>query len=570
VFKLRVLVVSLALLLALTLTHAATNAAMKLDPANPNSERIGLLLSENQDLTRGTSVIYARSDRSSDLNFRKCSSMSDEICTRATEINTTLFFKMCLKETDTNCIATVWTTSPMGAKTFGNYVGLFQENGAGDFPGEPGLSLPAGQGNSFVIDLPGVNHEGGTSRYLVSLRKSFVISKLSGELARNSKVDVQGLMGAITPFKVEAGNQYRPIVVGEVQGSSHGSLATPNGTRCFATREGECAAIVNFPSNYRFGMSVRLSEKLSGWFHGRITSPAITTSQNNLGSILNIEAAPVKVATVDFVVPKSSLDKATYDFIFSQSEFGAQVDQEGTKIIEDLANDRTQDIMRRFTPYFGDKASKTDEFWSFRTLAFGSSDAVSRCSDGSGDLAGVVTTNSLLYSAGPPSFNSSEGSLDYRVSSPHFESNGKEASGTYDLLLRSDVARCIYGFTSAPIKASIEVLSSDGTSKVASTVINEQDGWLKMSASGFGFSSPIVRAKITQEKVEAKPTPSTTPTLAPIASPTPVAVSSAAPSSITTSVASAKKKAIICVKGSSTKKITGQNPKCPQGWKKKV
>ncbi|MGA1670019.1 MAG: hypothetical protein ACO39F_03945, partial [Candidatus Nanopelagicaceae bacterium] len=234
---------------------------------------------------------------------------------------------------------------------------------------------------------------------------------------------------------------------------------------------------------------------------------------------------------------------------------------QGVKVTTGLDEDRAQTLMQLFTPHFEDKSTRTNEYWTFKTLGDFRNDAVRRCSDGSGELAGVVSTNALLYSAGPPSFNSTEGSLDYRVSSPHYESNGGEAVGTYDLLIRSDIARCIYGFTEAPIKATLEVIASDGTSRVATTSINERDGWLVMSAGGFGFSSPIVRARLTQEKPEpvATPSPSPTPSPTSIAEPT----AQTAPTII-----KAKKKAITCIKGEKKKRVQAVKPKCPNGWKK--
>jgi hypothetical protein len=80
-----------------------------------------------------------------------------------------------------------------------------------------------------------------------------------------------------------------------------------------------------------------------------------------------------------------------------------------------------------------------------------------------------------------------------------------------------------------------------------------------MSAGGFGFSSPIVRARLTQDKPEPVVTPSPSPTASPTASPTPQA---------TTTVIKAAKKAITCIKGEKKKQVQGAKPKCPKGWKK--
>jgi hypothetical protein len=110
----------------------------------------------------------------------------------------------------------------------------------------------------------------------------------------------------------------------------------------------------------------------------------------------------------------------------------------------------------------------------------------------------------------------------------------------------------LYGFGSAPIQAKIEVSSSDGTPSVATTVINESDGWLKMTAAGFTFSTPKISVKLSQEVITPQPSESASPAPSPSVKP-----------------AVAKKTSITCVKGKTSKKVTAVNPKCPTGYKKK-
>jgi hypothetical protein len=77
--------------------------------------------------------------------------------------------------------------------------------------------------------------------------------------------------------------------------------------------------------------------------------------------------------------------------------------------------------------------------------------------------------------------------------------------------------------------------------KVATTVLNERNGWLHLGAYGFGFSAPTLKVKLSQ------------------ATPTPAATAKPAKKKIT----------IACVKGKTTKKVTAVSPKCPSGFKKK-
>ena len=133
-----------------------------------------------------------------------------------------------------------------------------------------------------------------------------------------------------------------------------------------------------------------------------------------------------------------------------------------------------------------------------------------KCLNLDANLAGLVTTNATAYSSGPPKFESATGALEYQVAAPHFEKDGVTPfKGTYDLAIRSDVARCIYGFTNAPIQATISVVNSDADPKLVTTTFKESDGWVNFSARNFEFSSPTIVVKMTQQ------VPAVTPTIVP-------------------------------------------------------
>ena len=156
------------------------------------------------------------------------------------------------------------------------------------------------------------------------------------------------------------------------------------------------------------------------------------------------------------------------------------------------------------------------------------------CFRDSTKFLGAVTTNAMMYSGGPPIFNKDQGTLEYKVGAPHLTSKGEVFKGSYDLQVSAQVARCLYKFTAAPIQASISIVNESGANSIATTVLNEKDGWLRLAAYGFTFSTPTVRIKLSQA---AKPV--------------------------------AGKSSITCVKGKTTKKVTAIKPTCPTGYKKK-
>jgi hypothetical protein len=213
------------------------------------------------------------------------------------------------------------------------------------------------------------------------------------------------------------------------------------------------------------------------------------------------------------------------------------------------------DQLKLWLPFVEDKATASLSYWSVRTLSASEMEGSSKCYQDSKSVTGIVTTNATQYSAGPPAFDKNDGTLNYQVAAPHYSTDKTEFKGTYDLVIRSDVARCIYGFSKAPINATISITSADGTPQIATTIIGEKDGWVFLRAKNFGFSSPIIKAQLTQEAVAVAPSPTPTPT----ASPTPSASAKPVVKAVT----------ITCIKGKTSKKVTAVNPKCPTGYKKK-
>ena len=205
--------------------------------------------------------------------------------------------------------------------------------------------------------------------------------------------------------------------------------------------------------------------------------------------------------------------------------------------------------LKDWLEYLPDKAQALPTAWSIRTISV--SDLVNtkfptKCINLDENFAGLVTTNATAYSSGPPKFDAATGTLEYLVAAPHFEKDGVTPfKGSYDLAIRSDVARCIYGFTGAPIQASVSVLSSGSEQKIATTSFKEEAGWLNFSAKNFEFSTPKVLVRMSQKNPSSQ-----------------AQLPAAKPS------AAVKTSSITCIKGKVKKKVTGAPPRCPAGYRK--
>jgi hypothetical protein len=213
----------------------------------------------------------------------------------------------------------------------------------------------------------------------------------------------------------------------------------------------------------------------------------------------------------------------------------------GTEALEDF---------RLWNPLLSDKPMAMRTMWSLRSI--GNFDPAIHSCNRQG-LSGLVTTNAAVYSDGPPTFDKESQSLNYTVGAPHYDTSDKVFNGTYSLIMNAEVARCIYGFGTAPISAKIEIASEDGSPSVAVTTLNQKDGWLRLSANGFHYSTPQIKVKLIEEKVVVAPAP------------TPSATASVP---LTSGQAAAKLlKTIKCVKGKLVKTATAIKPSCPKGYK---
>jgi hypothetical protein len=458
------------------------------------------------------------------------------------------FLLPCSEQNSIGCTVEVYAISKTGEKLPAKFIRSVAVSPLSDFSQSIANRLPQGAGVGGIWQIPGLNHGGGSDFYAVQ-------NRLAGWTQGNGVFNLDRAQFQISAFTTVSGD-FKPSIIevaaGKVAFSGREDIA------CVMQETGTCFKRASLPPDYRFGMKVRVPRSLSGWFHGRISKPEFTITNTNStapGTFeYQIEANPVRVPIMSKIIPQSSWSKDFIDYAREQWPMSHAGD-----ILQPGNNGKLAlELSRRFLPMIQDKATGSDDFWLIKSLDSwrdGKTDETvdprtRECAADPLKVSGVVTTNAMVYSQGPPVYNEKEQSLDYKVLSPHFDEAGKENFGTYDLLIDGKVARCIYGFSNAPVKAQIEVLSDTGEAKIATTVLAEKDPWIYLSANGFSFSQPTVRVRISQEKPVVLPVEPPKEAAKPVAKPAP-------------------KTSIICVKGKVTKKVTSVKPKCPAGWKKK-
>jgi hypothetical protein len=517
---------------------------------------LGLSIEDNTDLSERVSNMVGRDPKiEGELGLRLCKSGDDQYCAPGLGNYLYAILPPCKIPTETNCISGVMAIKD-GVEIPGEYKKSFPAKGHTDFPSDVAKNIPEGSTPS-IWSFSGLTHSGGSSEYLATFG-------VNAFFTSSGVVNLSSYNVNISPISIKAGRYARNQAL-DGSGKSLPSCAGHCGMElrswsqddkfvCASLDEGFCALRETFPPNVRFRLSARLSQSPTGWLHGRMKSPNVEIKTISNGVSIAIEAEPVSVPVVGLLENKATLPKSiiqAYEnvpgFSWSRGQYNPATSNK--LIIMAPDTQKAFDALEVWKDLIKDRANASPTQWTVRTLSSGGVN--SPCFVSSTELVGIVTTNSMVYLGTPPSFDKESQSLDYKVASPHFTSKGEVFKGTYDLQLKSDVARCLYGFSSAPISAKISIVSESGQSNVATTVVNEKDGWMKMAAYGFTFSAPTVKVKLSQEA--AKPVVTATPT------PSPTAIA-AAP----------VKKSITCVKGKTTKKITAVNPKCPTGYKKKA
>lgn len=553
--------ISLLTLLALLSTTMPSKGASLFDliPGGPMTPGYyGVTFEERQPgLGELVSVITSnsmRSDKNEVPNGYLCSSMDDPQCNRGSLINAQLILPPCATPSDRMCIEGLSLAT--GANELERAV-LDHEVLGPRTPADPSTGLPAG-GSPSLWNAPTIANKLGLKTYGVAVRvRYFQYRESTGAAAkRNNPISLQSMRVSVFPVQVVAGKYYQQENYSATNpdgGATYGTRQTSNDydslEDCAWTEPGSCGKYVDFADDTRVALTLRMGSEMTGWLYGRMKDVKIdVTALDSKFNRITIEGAPVSAPGAYGVIKKSEIKNypkiderirlGSNDFGYNElmnspgSRFGGY-DPVGN--FEDFA--AFEPILKTMPN------SRAQWLISSGASANGYTAEVNQCFIDKTKLLGVVTTNALIYSPSAPEFK--DGTLNYKVAGLHHLEDGVTLTrGTYDLAIRSETARCIYGFTDAPFQASISVIGADGQEQTIATESIREDAkreWLFLSAQNFTFSSPVIKVKLTQEKKLAAPAKK--------------------------GVKKAANKTISCVKGKVTRKITGVNAKCPAGFK---
>jgi hypothetical protein len=532
---------------------------------------------ENSALNFTFPVLVANSPEGTLL----CKSVDDPVCTSGVRFDYNSIFKVCTSSSDVDCISSIQATNSIGKVDVGVFERYVVDNHRNGFPSSSTYSIPEGLATPSIWKLSNTPHDSGI-QYAVIAGERGRVDKQSRNRSSNLAVSIVPV--ALRNFQSTSDYSKFPVAydsciqVEQTGGRKNIGCNHELGTTCYlnTSERNTCFAQYPMPIDTIFEITLKLSNQPTGWLHGRMTDPAINISKDSRGiTTLVVNAKPTQVPSIFQEGMWTGLPAEMQDFWVKCMTSDVRCGEVSTHISgpnyysqastpEGNANLNLEAIMNPFgsvamqgiqvlAPTIGDKATELESVWSFRSLSTEEMQDSNNCFNSGSGVKGIVTTNSTTYVAGPPQFV--DGSLNYKVASMHFNPDGTVFKGNYNLVMRSDVARCLYKFSNAPVKASIEVVSGNGAlSDIATSSTSEKDGWLFLSANNFTFSSPTIIVKLSQD-APVKTAPSSP--IAPLVD------------SQTNTTQTPNKTQITCVKGKLIKKVSGLNPKCPSGFKKK-
>ncbi len=468
--------------------------------------------------------------------WKWCTSLKDPICDPANNpanFAAVTVFAPCQSAAQENCIDSL----SMGTTFTKLSSAQFVRTTAGTtFPSDPTYNYP-GSSTISLWNAPGLTNGGNTSTYAVTVVAHMYL--------QNGLLHMGDFYAGVEPYSQISGSFHQRSLNLDPNVAPEDKMIEADNFSCVYEENGDCGVAQDFAPHTVVALKVRLSHEVGGWFSGRLQNPSMSvTPVSQTSNVVTITGEPA-------VVPRLALGLNTANFTAQQrvwyqnNGYWPDGSGQGSGPRADVPTDAFPTI-DYYRTALKDTATGVNSFWNVQTVSNGNG---SSCLQDTSQLLGLVTTNAMSYDGSSPSFDNE--TLNYHVAGLHFMPDGTTpVSGAYSLVMRSSVARCLYGFSQAPIKADISIVGN-GSTTVATTITKEENGWLTLSAAGFTFSDKTIQIKLTQPDSAA-----TTPTPQGSAS---GVVQSAKP----------QVKVISCIKGKTMKKVSSTIPVCPPGYKRK-
>jgi hypothetical protein len=410
-------------------------------------------------------------------DWQSCASLSDPKCvSRAGDLVSFSVLGVCQSATDEDCLVNLEVSRNGGDYQSLEFVRRIESNlvqprdETRGFPGGSTASLWREANNPTRQYLVAVGYIGGFWGWRYQL----------GQLNFN-----------IYPVRIVTGSYEGAKIFPEREDFTRVTFGSDG--RALWTEDGLAGFRTDFDIGTRFKLTSRIKSSISGWYKGRVKDPEVEISRfSGTNDLITISGEPVSVAVMGVKRKMSETSAKEYRWLQNMGRVNnaSPVNPDNAEIF---------DYISHFKQDAGDTALGVTTTWSIGSTTWGNDNG---CLTDRSRVLGIVSTNSMGFDGNSPQFI--DGGLEYRVASVHFGPDGKTPLlGTYDLVMRSDVARCLYGFSNAPVAASISIQGDDGVASVATSSMTERNGWLRFGAYGFTYSEKKIRIALTQAKSDS-------------------------------------------------------------------
>ncbi len=557
----------IALSLAISLVFTISSQASTIQehwkaPIPTKAGQIGIFY-DDRELYDNSIGLFGGVVRDGRVYSQLCDSIDDSKCSSALKFSFNANLPPCVAGFSTNCLADLYLIDNKGVRTSATFKRFASEDPKHSWNGGGRERVPSSRPES-IWEVPGTSTQFTVSAVVSGSyrpqKKDLFFDRLSSTISavtaveRNGRVRSEALTSEVTWMDTTT-------VVTDIDNSYwNGGFGWQSPDDCAAVAKDLCFQRQPMAEDITLGMKIRLAKPVVGWVHGRFKAPKVEIKSEGSEQILDVQGQPITIPVIGGFFEESNVPKEIWTE-FQKHSYGTIGTPDGgtARRIQGfypLDNILPLTRLEKYLELFKDQASATPSVWMFSSVEYRSlEESLRKLGDGSKcvlenpSVSGIVATNATSYLGAVPEFDKREGSLNYRVAAPHYDTNKKEFLGTYDLVVDSKVARCIYGLDSSAVKATVEIVATDSGSRVVASVLQEKDGWLNLGTYGFTYSTPLIKVKLSQEKSSVT-TPSPTPS----------------PTSATTTQQVKKVVGIKCIKGKkSVKPIEG---KCPKGFKK--
>jgi hypothetical protein len=361
------------------------------------------------------------------------------------------------------------------------------------FPMLPEHNIPAGSTESLWTSN-GMGHSAGSDTYLISANVTVQVDVNQSRKLVNPRFS--NLKVFVTPYVQVSGSFRGGYFVTEIEAGlpkaftrGHVFRATdfldrPGG--CIWMENGLCGLAAAFNPNDEISLSIVTPNQLSGWLQGRLKDADVKISKfDNQSKLLSVTAKSIEVQVSGHYFNPGEFPQ----FPHTPPALGYQWSSASGP------RGGTQ-AFKLFSNQLGDKAIGRASVWGFSTRVM-TGTGFDSCKTSEPRLEGFISTDAMAFDNEIPTYK--KGALSYQVGGLHYNHDGSVFKGSYDFIMRSDTARCIYGFTKAPVQVAVTVTDVNGVQSASTSSVSESGGWLRIRARDFTFSTPTITAKITQK-----------------------------------------------------------------------